>query len=151
MRTSPFERIDWRLSFSLFHLLVCVLSALSSALSSLSSAISGCPSCCDSLSSDLQCPGQPRHVQLENFSKQIPTMSRTPKRSRTSLSGGPITGTLKTPRKVLDDLSGGGKRHTAPEKTRILQAINSCVITAANSVDSEEGWSLCHRGVLLTL
>ena len=67
-------------------------------------------------------------------------MSRTPKRSRTSLSGGPITGSLKTPRKVLNDFLGGpGKRQTAQEKTKILQAINACIVTAANSVEFEEG------------
>ena len=62
----------------------------------------------------------------------------TPKRTRSSLSGGPTTGSLKTPRKVLNELQGGGKRHDAKEKTKILQSINACIVTAVNSVDFED-------------
>jgi hypothetical protein len=62
----------------------------------------------------------------------------TPKRSRNSLGGGPTTGALKTPRKVLAEMGGGGKRHDTKGKIKILQSINSCVITAANSADFED-------------
>ncbi len=59
---------------------------------------------------------------------------KTPKRSRHS-AGADLSGALKTPKMVLENYLGQ-KRHTsAAEKLKILQAINSCIVHAANAVD----------------
>ena len=49
-----------------------------------------------------------------------------------------IPAALKTPKNVLDQYRGMKRHSTSSERSKILQAINSCIITAATSVELEE-------------
>jgi hypothetical protein len=66
----------------------------------------------------------------------------TPKRRRISLGGVASLTVLKTPKHVLDSFQGS-RRFQAADRSKILHAISSCIVTAANSPEvSEDAYDL---------